>query len=68
MNDKADSYAKLECVLHLIGNTASCGAAVVEVGVSVAADLACIGSAAGTAANFDECKNCIPSSTDVIEN
>lgn len=28
-------------------------------GVDPAADLACIGSAAGTAAGIDDCKNCI---------
>ncbi|KAM0689716.1 hypothetical protein Q7P36_010587 [Cladosporium allicinum] len=49
-----------KCAFHLIGTTASCGAAIIEIGANPAADLACIGSAAGTAANFDECKNCIP--------
>jgi hypothetical protein len=44
----------------LIGTTGSCGAAVIEAGANPVADLSCIGSAAGTAANIDECKNCIP--------
>jgi hypothetical protein len=57
-----------ECAFHLIGTTASCGAAIIEVGANPAADLSCIGSAAGTAANFGECKSCIPKKTDVIEN
>lgn len=57
-----------ECAFHLIGTTASCGAAIIEVGANPAADLSCIGSAAGTAANFDECKNCIPKKTLVVEN
>ncbi|KAF2725438.1 hypothetical protein K431DRAFT_299785 [Polychaeton citri CBS 116435] len=55
-----------KCALHLVGTTASCGAAVIELGANPAADLACVGSAAGTAANFDECKNCIPKSTKVV--
>ncbi|KAM0706492.1 hypothetical protein Q7P35_005819 [Cladosporium inversicolor] len=49
-----------KCVLHLVGTTGSCGAAVIEAGANPVADLSCIGSAAGTAANIDECKNCIP--------
>lgn len=49
-----------ERALHLVGTTGSCGAAVIEAGANPAADLACVGSAASTAANFDECKNCIP--------
>ncbi|KAG9696254.1 hypothetical protein KCU95_g4399, partial [Aureobasidium melanogenum] len=57
-----------KCAFHLIGTTASCGAAIIEVGANPAADLSCIGSAAGTAANFGECKSCIPKKTDVIEN
>ncbi|KAF1354680.1 hypothetical protein BDV97DRAFT_395104 [Delphinella strobiligena] len=57
----------VKCALHLVGTTASCGAAVIEAGLNPAADLACIGSAASTANNFSECKSCIPSSTKVIE-
>ncbi|OAQ65255.1 fungal calcium binding protein domain-containing protein [Pochonia chlamydosporia 170] len=56
-----------KCALHLIGTTASCGAAVIELGANPAADLSCIGSAASTAAKFDECKHCIPHKTAVIE-
>ncbi|KAI5359419.1 hypothetical protein Slin15195_G070460 [Septoria linicola] len=55
-----------KCALHLVGTGASCGAAVIEAGANPAADLACVGSAAGTAANFDECQNCIPKKTDVV--
>ncbi|CAD0101459.1 unnamed protein product [Aureobasidium mustum] len=46
----------------------SCAAAAAELGANPIADLSCVGSAAGTAANFDECKSCIPKSTRVIEN
>ncbi|KAH0370225.1 hypothetical protein KCU65_g2611, partial [Aureobasidium melanogenum] len=59
---------ELQCAFHLIGTTASCGAAIIEVGANPAANLSCIGSAAGTAANFGECKSCIPKKTNVIEN
>lgn len=52
------------CAVHLIGTTGSCGAAVIEAGANPAADLACVGSAAGTAASFDECKSCIPKKTE----
>ncbi|CAD0110843.1 unnamed protein product [Aureobasidium uvarum] len=48
--------------------TASCGAAIIGVGANPAADLACVGSAAGTAANIADCKNCSPKSTRVIKN
>lgn len=57
-----------ECVLHLASTTASCAAAAAELGANPIADLSCVGSATGTAANFDECKSCIPKSTRVIEN
>ncbi|KAJ6442515.1 bromo adjacent like protein [Purpureocillium lavendulum] len=57
----------IKCALHLVGTTASCGAAVIEVGANVAADLSCIGSAASTANNFHECKSCIPHKQNVIE-
>ncbi|KAK4609338.1 hypothetical protein CLAFUW4_14263 [Fulvia fulva] len=56
-----------KCALHLVGTGASCGAAIIEAGANPAADLACVGSAAGTAANFDECKSCIPKKTEVVQ-
>lgn len=58
----------VKCALHLVGTTGSCGAAVIEAGANPVADLSCIGSAASTANNFEECKSCIPTSTKVVEN
>lgn len=67
-HDTQDSDEMPRMCLPLIGTTAACGAAIIEAGANPAADLSCIGSAAGTAANFDECKNCIPKKTLVVEN
>ncbi|OAA37819.1 hypothetical protein ISF_09904 [Cordyceps fumosorosea ARSEF 2679] len=58
----------IKCALRLVGTTASCGAAIIEVGANPVADLSCIGSAANTAAKFDECKKCIPHKQNLIEN
>ncbi|CZT19091.1 uncharacterized protein RCC_04937 [Ramularia collo-cygni] len=52
-----------KCVGHLAAASASCGAAAGEAGLNPVADLACVGSASGAAANFDECKSCIPKKT-----
>ncbi|CZT14219.1 uncharacterized protein RCC_00193 [Ramularia collo-cygni] len=54
-----------KCVGHLAAASASCGAAAGEAGLNPVADLACVGSATGAAANFDECKSCIPKKTQV---
>jgi hypothetical protein len=48
------------CVAHLAATGGSCAAAAVEGGVNPVADLACIGSAASTAAQYEDCKPCIP--------
>lgn len=66
-DSRAYAPAITECAIHLIGTGASCGAAVIEAGANPAADLACVGSAAGTAASIDDCKNCIPKNTNAKE-
>lgn len=65
---KTVQLTSAECALRLVGTTASCGAAIIEVGANPVADLSCIGSAANTAAKFDECKKCIPHKQNLIEN
>jgi len=48
------------CALHLVGDGAACGAAVIEGGANPIADLACVAAAGSTAKNYKECTACIP--------